>query len=78
MMPTQNGSQKVQLGCGTLILIALIVLFFSNSNSSRTANLEAQIHNLQSQIDKLQNSIDSQTVSIADIQTKVDAIKSRN
>ena len=76
MMPNDNRSQKVQLGCGTLILIALIVLFFSSNGSNRNANLENEIHNLQSQIDKLQHSIDLQTTTISDVKTKVDGLSS--
>ena len=44
-----DSNQPVSLGCGTLILIALIVLIFSNGNDDR----ERQIRDLRSDVQAL-------------------------
>jgi peptidoglycan hydrolase CwlO-like protein len=65
-----NANHRVSLGCGTLILIALIVLIFGNMGegdvSGKINELDARIHSLESvikdqtrQIEKLQTSIDN-------------------
>ena len=52
-----NGSQNqtVSLGCGTLILIALIVVFFSRP---RTSDLEREIARLRGEVGQLRESIE--------------------
>ena len=49
-----RGSQ-VSLGCGTLILIALIVIIFSggNDNSDAIESLRTEIQSLEQKIDRL-------------------------
>ena len=47
---------KVQLGCGTLIVIAIIVMLFSGGNDSR--KLRNEIDDLSRQIDRLEKKID--------------------
>jgi hypothetical protein len=75
-MPTEQQTTTVQLGCGTLILIALIVLFFSNSGN-RNANLETEVRQLRDQIGELKSSIDSQTREINDLKIKLSEQKNR-
>lgn len=47
--PISVNNQPVSLGCGTLILIGLIVLIFSNANSGN----EQQIRDLRSDVKAL-------------------------
>lgn len=48
---------KVQLGCGTLILIALIVLMFSGRGG--TQKLQSTIDELNAKVDRLEKKIDA-------------------
>jgi len=48
---------KVQLGCGTLILIALIVLMFSGRGE--TKKLQSTIDELNAKVDRLEKKIDA-------------------
>lgn len=54
---------KVQLGCGTLILIALIVIIFSDGGSNR--KLRKQIELLNEKVDRLERKIDALSVAPA-------------
>ncbi|HEY4234510.1 MAG TPA: hypothetical protein VGM76_13840 [Lacipirellulaceae bacterium] len=56
-------NNKVSLGCGTLILIALIVLLFGNHGGG---DLAPQIQQLKSQIQQLQN-------NVTNLESKIDA-----
>jgi hypothetical protein len=51
--PTAN------LGCGTLILIAIIVAMFSSRSTESLARLEQEVRNLQDKIDGLGEGIES-------------------
>lgn len=53
--------QGVSLGCGSLILIALIVLIFGRGN---TSELEREVRSLRSEIGDLKKSIEAQTNQI--------------
>ena len=46
-MPEVNRDQGVQLGCGTLIIIALIVMFFSQGDADK---VEREVRSLRSEI----------------------------
>jgi hypothetical protein len=77
-MQNSGNAQKVQLGCGTLILIALIVLFFSSSGN-RYPGLESDINKLRNDISSLQTdvaqlrqAIQSQSNQLTAIQNKLD------
>jgi len=62
----------VSLGCGTLILIALIVMFFSNANRNcNTSQLERNVERLQSQISSLQNSIERQSEQLSRLEQQI-------
>jgi predicted ribosome quality control (RQC) complex YloA/Tae2 family protein len=70
-----NQNDKVSLGCGTLILIVLIVMIFGNMGSQ---NLEPQIHSLKNSIQdlerttgKLENKIDQQTQHIEALRREI-------
>jgi hypothetical protein len=62
-----NRSQtpKVQLGCGTLILIALIVMLFSDGGSNR--KLRKEIEALNAKIDRLEKKIDALSANAAPV-----------
>jgi len=61
----------VSLGCGTLILIALIVLFFSNRGNEDNSQLQNDIKRLQSQVANLQRSIDDQAAKLTRIEQEI-------
>lgn len=60
---TVNG-QSVGLGCGTLIIIALLVFFLGRAN---VTSLEEKIDALQTQVSTLQTEVE-------DANTKIDAL----
>jgi len=65
-------SQQVTLGCGTLILIALIVMFFSRPG---LGELEREMRNLRSEVAELKKAIYLQTGQITRLQDKLDKAK---
>lgn len=62
---------QVSLGCGTLILIALIVLFFSGGG---TKELEGEIRSLQREISQLKTAVDAQSGEMRLLQAKMDRL----
>ena len=59
-MDTQTNPQqpqKVQLGCGTLIVIALIVMLFSGDRSDR--RMRKEMRELRETIERLEKKIDA-------------------
>jgi|688.fasta_scaffold2324126_2 hypothetical protein len=54
-MNTPETTQKVSLGCGTLILIAVIVLIFGGSSSQSTTRTE--LREMKIEIQRLGNEI---------------------
>jgi hypothetical protein len=65
-----NGDQthRVTLGCGTLILIALIVLFFSRSGSEE---LKGEVGRLRSDIAELKTTVEAQTRKIESLEARL-------
>jgi outer membrane murein-binding lipoprotein Lpp len=59
-MPTDN---KVQLGCGTLIIIAIIVMLFSGGSDSR--KLRGQLDDVNRKLDRLEKKIDELSQKVA-------------
>ena len=57
----QSDKRTVQLGCGTLILIAIIVAIFSGDNSDR--KLRKEVGELHEKIDRLERKIDALSAS---------------
>jgi len=49
-------NNNVQLGCGTLIIIAIIVMIFSGGND--TKKLRGQLDEVNGKIDRLEKKID--------------------
>ncbi len=53
-----NPDNKVSLGCGTLILIALIVAIFSNGGTkSQLERLEARLGAIEGQLQRIENKL---------------------
>ena len=55
-MSEQKNDTRVQLGCGTLIIIALIVMFFSGGRDSK--ELRKSVEELNAKVDRLERKID--------------------
>jgi len=60
----------VNLGCGTLIVIAFIVFVFSRSND----DVEFEISRLGSVVQELKKAVDSQTSEIQKLHFKIDKL----
>jgi hypothetical protein len=65
----EKRTHQVSLGCGTLILIALIVLIFSGRG---TGDLEQEVRRLRSEVSDLKRSIDDQSIQLKLLVEKVD------
>lgn len=64
--------RRVSLGCGTFILIALIVLIFSNRHGADSdARVEAELSELTTQVVELRRSIDEQAEEIAELRREL-------
>lgn len=68
-MADENRTQQVSLGCGTLILIALIVLIFSGRGGDE---LDREVKGLRSDVKELKTSVERQTDEIERLQQKLD------
>jgi outer membrane murein-binding lipoprotein Lpp len=55
---------KVQLGCGTLIIIALIVMIFSGGQESK--ELRKSVDELNAKVDRLEQKIDDLSRRVPD------------
>lgn len=53
--------QSVQLGCGTLIIIALIVLIFGRDN---VKDIERDVRKLRQEVGELKKTIDAQSADL--------------
>jgi len=67
-MLDEKRSQHVTLGCGTLILIALIVLSFSRPGS---ADPERDMQSLRSEVGEVKKALDSQTSEIRQLREQL-------
>ncbi len=77
-MPWERRAQTTQLGCGTLILIALIVLLFSNGgNRGSNINLENEVQKLTTEVRGLKSEIEGQRQDIRSLQSKVNDLQKR-
>jgi type II secretory pathway component PulM len=68
-MANENRNQQVTLGCGTLLLIALIVSLFSHPGVS---GVESQLSDLRSEVRELKKAIDDQSAEIKTLRTKLE------
>ncbi len=67
----RTGVTPVNLGCGTLIIIAIIVAVFSQDAGR---NLKPEISDLQSVVQELKEAVDSQTIEIQELRSKIDEL----
>ena len=72
-MPAPNN--RASLGCGTLILIALIVMIFGNSNRHGDDQTERQLADLRSEISNLKAEVENQSATLTQIKKSLDEIK---
>jgi hypothetical protein len=72
-----NQDNKVSLGCGTLILIALIVLIFGNHGGEdlvpQVRQLKDSVQRLESKIGNLEMKIDAQSRDIEALRRERDS-----
>ena len=64
-----ESNQKVSLGCGTLILIALIVMIFSGTPNR---DIKQELQQLQTEIRSLQSMVEAQRASIQKLQRTIE------
>jgi chaperonin cofactor prefoldin len=64
-MADVSTNNNVQLGCGTLILIAIIVMVFSGGNESKT--LRGQLEGVDRKIDRLEKKIDDLSQKLSEL-----------
>lgn len=69
LMVDDKRTQQATLGCGSLILIALIVMFFSRPG---LGDLEREVHGLRSEVLELKKAIEAQTGRIQLLQHKLE------
>jgi hypothetical protein len=50
--------QEVSLGCGTLILIAIIVAMCSGGMTTGVARLESQVNEMNRRLERIENRLD--------------------
>jgi len=81
-MDELNPDRKATLGCGTLILIALIVIIFSKGGSdelekelrkttTKLESLEKGIDDQKAQLDKLRATLERQTQEISSLRQEL-------
>jgi hypothetical protein len=68
-MADEKRSQQATLGCGTLILIALIVAIFSHPG---VGDVEREVRNLRSEVGELKKSVDAQSAEIKALRAKLE------
>lgn len=63
-MTERPAETKAQLGCGTLIIIAIIVMIFSGGRDS--SRLKRDVRDLNQKIDRLEKKIDDLSKQLED------------
>ena len=71
-MLDERRTQHATLGCGTFILIALIVLIFSGHGDS---NLRQDVQSLRSEVIELKKAVEAQTNEIKRLNDKLGGTK---
>lgn len=71
-MAEETRTHQVTLGCGTLILIALIVMFFSNRG---VGDLEREVRELRTEVRELRVASEAQTLQLRQLTEKLDKAK---
>lgn len=73
-MQSDDNNQKVTLGCGTLILIALIVLIFSNAGNDE---INTELRQLQLKINNLESAVEKQNREITKLRATIEGAKAK-
>jgi hypothetical protein len=73
-MTDDKRTQQATLGCGTFILIALIVLFFSRPGID---DLEREMRSLRAEVGEVSKTLQSQTAEIKRLAEKLNGIPAR-
>lgn len=60
--------QEVSLGCGTLILIAVIVLIFGRAG---TGDVEREVRGLRSEVGELKKAVEGQSAEIRQLRDRL-------
>jgi outer membrane murein-binding lipoprotein Lpp len=72
-----ENSQKVGLGCGTFILIAIIVLIFGNAGNEELSQdiqqLRQQVSDLTSSVQQLESKLEGQSEQLKGIRQLLEA-----
>jgi hypothetical protein len=71
-MANDSRTNQVSLGCGTLILIALIVLIFSGRGKG---DVEAEVRGLRNEVQDLKRAVDAQTQQLSAIRARLEVQK---
>jgi len=74
----QNPENKASLGCGTLILIALIVMIFGNANRGDDKQISDKLLYLQSEIGALRFELKKQSDYLEKIEKSLNEINDRS
>ena len=74
-MADASTNNNVQLGCGTLILIAIIVMVFSGGND--TKKLRGQLDEVNKKIDRLEKKIDDLSTRLSELPPAIETTKPR-
>ena len=69
-MAHEDRTQQVSLGCGTLILIALIVLIFSGGS---VRDIKTEVQSLRAEVREVKQALELQTHYLTLIQNKLDS-----
>ncbi len=67
--------QEVSLGCGTLIVIALIVVMCGGLG---TRDIESELRSTTSEVRELKKAVEAQTKQLSALQDKIDKAKSKD
>jgi len=74
----QNPENKASLGCGTLILISLIVMIFGNANRGYDKQLKNDFRQLQSEVSFLKSEIENQSRTLDEINKALKELNRRS
>jgi cell division protein FtsL len=66
-----DNDRKASLGCGTLIVIALIVMMFGNNGGRDAAD---QVRNLREDVKKLDQTVAAQTSKIDSLEQRITSL----
>lgn len=74
-MTSPDSSAKASLGCGSLILIAIIVLIFSNGKNEE---LEKQLRDTRSEIKELKAEVATQSSTLSRIEDSLRKLREKS